>query len=577
MTASSELMSKILVIDDEESIRLTFSAFLEREGHTVISASGYEDALDLLDEKPDLVFVDILLDVMSGMDILKVIRDRGLVCPVVLVTGEPSLETATEALRLGAYDYLQKPVKKEALLRITKQALRLKQLEDEKRGLEAERSSLRLHLEAVFQSVPEAIITLDLQGRILQANRATVDLFGLQPSELEGSDYELSLGQFHEAFTQLVRETLRRRKHVREFRIEFRDVVGDPRTAVLDASPLTDADREFIGVVLVVRDITRLAGLEKELRERRSYGNMVGKNQRMREIYSLLEDLSRTETTVLVTGDSGTGKELIAEALHYSGPRAKKPLVRVNCSALSENLLESELFGHVRGAFTGAVRDKVGRFKLAHGGTIFLDEIGDISPRIQLKLLRVLQEKEIERVGDTTTMKVDVRVVAATNQNLRERVASGEFREDLYYRLKVVEIQLPPLRERRDDIPMLIDHFVRSFNLEMGRHVNGLTEEARSALMNYPWPGNIRELKHAIEHAFVLCRGQTIEERHLPTEVFHPQDIIANILTPADRAVDRGALQSALERAGGNKTKAARILGVSRQTVYRKLREFELV
>ncbi|TVM18868.1 sigma-54-dependent Fis family transcriptional regulator [Oceanidesulfovibrio indonesiensis] len=569
-------MSKILVIDDEESIRLTFRAFLEREGHTVFLAQGYEDALGLLDEAPDLVFVDILLDAMSGMEILKVIRDRGLVCPVVLVTGEPSLETATQALRLGAYDYLQKPVNKDALLRVTRQALRLKQLEDEKRTLEAERSSLRLHLEAVFQSVPEAIISLDLQGRILQTNRATVDLFGLQPAELEGSDYEQSLGHFHEAFAQLVRETLRHRKHVREFRIEFRDIIGDPRTAVLDASPLIDADGGFIGVVLVVRDITRLAGLEKELRERRSYGNMVGKNQRMREIYSLLEDLARTDTTVLITGDSGTGKELIAEALHYSGPRAKKPLVRVNCSALSENLLESELFGHVRGAFTGAVRDKVGRFKLAHGGTIFLDEIGDISPRIQLKLLRVLQEKEIERVGDTATMKVDVRVVAATNQNLRERVACGEFREDLYYRLKVVEIKLPPLRERRDDIPLLIDHFVRSFNMEMDRHINGLTEEARSALMNYPWPGNIRELKHAVEHAFVLCRGQTIEARHLPAEILHPQEIMANILTQGDRVVDRGALQNALERAGGNKAKAARILGVSRQTVYRKLREFEM-
>lgn len=569
-------MSKILVIDDEESIRLTFSAFLEREGHTVLMARGYDDALSLLEAGPDLVFVDILLDSLSGMEILKYIRDRGLLCLVVLVTGEPSLETATQALRLGAYDYLQKPVNKVSLLHVTRQALRLKQLQDEKRALEAERNSLRLHLEAVFRSVPEAIITLNLQGRIIQANRGTIDVFDLQPSELEGTDYKESLGQFHEAFAHLVAETMRMRKHVREFRIEFRDSGGDPRTAVLDASPLVDSDDNFLGVVLVVRDISRMAGLERELQQRRSYSNIVGKNSRMRELFALMEDLSRTDTTVLVTGDSGTGKELVAEALHYSGPRAGKPMVRVNCSALSENLLESELFGHVRGAFTGAVRDKVGRFRLAHGGTIFLDEIGDISSRIQLKLLRVLQEKEIERVGDTATMKVDVRVVAATNQNLREKVMLGEFREDLFYRLKVVEIQLPPLRDRRDDIPLLIDHFVRSFNLEMGRHVNGLTEEARSALMNYPWPGNIRELKHAIEHAFVLCRGQTIEVNHLPAEVFHPLDILSRVASPGERSVDRTALQNALERSGGNKAKAARILGVSRQTIYRKIREFEI-
>ncbi|MHC1728364.1 MAG: sigma-54 interaction domain-containing protein [Syntrophobacteraceae bacterium] len=258
-----------------------------------------------------------------------------------------------------------------------------------------------------------------------------------------------------------------------------------------------------------------------------------------------------------------------------SGIRANasdKPYVRVNCAALSENLLESELFGHVRGAFTGAVKDKIGRFEKADKGTIFLDEIGNVSPKMQLNLLRVLQEKEFERVGDSNPIKIDVRIVAATNQNLREKVASGEFREDLYYRLKVMEIRLAPLRSRKDDIPLLIDHFRKKFNSKFNKRVKGVSEEVQKLFIQYSWPGNIRELEHAMEHAFVLCRSDTITIEHLPPELCSPEDFASEDSEKSDYEV----LIEALRNTGGNKAKAARRLGVSERTVFRKIRQYDI-
>jgi transcriptional regulator with PAS, ATPase and Fis domain len=303
---------------------------------------------------------------------------------------------------------------------------------------------------------------------------------------------------------------------------------------------------------------------------------MIGKSKVMQEVYGLIEDLADTTTTVLITGESGTGKELIAEALHYHGGRAFKPLVKVNCSALAETLLESELFGHTKGAFTGAVKDKKGRFEVANGGTIFLDEIGEITPRTGLKLLRVLEQKEFERVGDSTPVEVDVRVIAATNKNLQKQVNQGEFRDDLYYRLKVVQIQIPPLRERREDIPLLVNYFCDSFNRAFGKSITGVSEEVLAIFMRYPWPGNVRELKHAIEHAFVVCHAEMIARQHLPPE----------ITTGHDTGGPHGAesydqemqsIRRALEKSGWNKAKAARMLGLSRQTIYRKIAKHKLI
>jgi two-component system, NtrC family, response regulator HydG len=296
----------------------------------------------------------------------------------------------------------------------------------------------------------------------------------------------------------------------------------------------------------------------------------------MQAIYNLLESLTETNTTVLITGETGTGKELVAEALHYNSPEAVKPLVKVNCSALAENLLESELFGHVKGAFTGAIKEKIGRFQLADGGTIFLDEIGDLSPALQIKLLRVLQEKSFERVGDPRPISVELRVIAATNRDLREKIRQGEFREDLYYRLKVMEIELPPLRERHEDIPLLVEHFCDHFSKKLKKHITGVSDTVLNIFMNYHWPGNVRELEHALEHAFVLCRGDRIEIEHMPREIREyssPQPIPPELPT-FDEAE---AIRRVLQKTDGNKAKAARLLGMSRRTLYRKIEYYHLI
>ena len=311
------------------------------------------------------------------------------------------------------------------------------------------------------------------------------------------------------------------------------------------------------------------------MRERQRLHNIIGKSEKMQTIYSYIENLVDVQSTVLITGESGTGKELVAEALHYKGGRNSKPLVKVNCSALSDSLLESELFGHVKGSFTGALKDRIGRFKMADGGTILLDEIGDISPKIQVKLLRVLQEKTFERVGESTPTKVDVRVVACTNQDLSKKIERREFREDLYYRLNVVEIKVSPLKDRKEDIPLLIDHFVIKFNKKISKNITGISTDVQKMFMNYSWPGNVRELEHALEHAFILCHQKTITHKHLPP-VFEKF-----FVTKADRFKDmeddeRKSIIQALEKTAGNKTMAARLLGISRRSIYRRIKDYKI-
>jgi transcriptional regulator with PAS, ATPase and Fis domain len=295
----------------------------------------------------------------------------------------------------------------------------------------------------------------------------------------------------------------------------------------------------------------------------------------MQKIYSLIEDLVDVQTTVLITGESGTGKELVAEAIHYKGKRGSKPMVKVNCSALSESLLESELFGHVKGAFTGAEKDRVGRFQKADEGTIFLDEIGDITPRMQLRLLRVLQEKVVERVGASTPIKVDVRVIAATNQKLSEKVRRGDFREDLYYRLKVVEMALPPLRDRKDDILMLVDYFIQKFNKKFNKNIIDISEDVKRIFMEYSWPGNIRELEHTLEHAFVTARHSTITIDQLPLNLRENSGKRVSSFESSE-AFGQRAVVEALKKSGWNKSKAARLLGVNVRTIYRKIEKYNI-
>ncbi|MFW5486904.1 MAG: sigma 54-interacting transcriptional regulator [Desulfovibrio sp.] len=444
----------------------------------------------------------------------------------------------------------------------------------------SEKEAIRLNLEAIFRSIQDGIVTVDTEMHVIEYNKAIARMCPLMDKlspgrkMLGGSDFSMC----GELCCEVVSKTLKTRKPVKEQRIECRAGKGST-VMVLNCSPLKDTMDKFSGAVLVMRDISRLAQLEQKLVERNRFQNIVGKSEKMQNVYDLLEQLAEVDTTVLVNGESGTGKELIVDALHYMGPRANGPLVKVNCSALSENLLESELFGHVRGSFTGAVQDKVGRFQAAEKGTIFLDEIGDISPRIQLKLLRGLERKEFERVGDNKTYYADVRVVAATNVDLMQKVREGVFREDLYYRLKVVTLPLPPLRERKEDIPLLVEHFLGMYRKEFKKHIIGVSDDVLSLFLRYGWPGNVRELKHAMEHACILCHGEQIEFGDLPSELGQggQQAVPLEKSASNTHAASRQDILDALTKAGGNKAKAARILGISRRTLYRKINQLEIV
>ena len=571
------MTARILIVDDEESLRFTFEAFLAKEGHLVTTAGDYESALRLIaEEEFDLLLVDIILGGGTGTDLLHEVKKRGLRCPVIMITGEPNVETSAEAVRMGAFDYLAKPVRKDTLLKTTDRALHHKAVLDEKDRIEAEKNRYRKNLEAIFRSLNDAVLTVDHEMRVIEANEQAARICGFEMPDLAGTSFGSAPKRCSGLCREVLATTLRTNSTVKEHRIQCRHEDRPRQVVLLTCSPLTDRQDTFMGAVLVVRDITRLSDLERELKDRYRSHRMVGKSKRMQEMFALLEELTDIETTVLITGESGTGKELVARALHYGGGRAGNALVKVNCSALAENLLESELFGHVKGAFTGAVRNKVGRFQLADGGTIFLDEIGDISPRIQLNLLRVLQEHEFERVGDARPVKVDVRVIAATNCDLRQKVKRGEFRQDLYYRLKVVEVALPTLAERREDIPLLAEYFFDHFLARFNKDISGVSEEALAAFMHYPWPGNVRELEHAVEHAFVLCRSGAILLEHLPVEIrqYGCRQVPGGEKRPTR---ERDGILGALEKTDWNKAKAARILGMSRQTIYRKIRELNLI
>jgi len=344
-----------------------------------------------------------------------------------------------------------------------------------------------------------------------------------------------------------------------------------------------------VGIVETVTDLTELTlarqkieETQQKLLEIHQFGNLIGKSHVMQEVFVAIKAAANSDATVLIQGESGTGKELVAGAIHYNHDRFQKPLVIVNCSALPESLLESELFGHIKGAFTGAHRDRKGRFEAADGGTIFLDEIGDISPFIQLKLLRAIQEKQIERVGESTKRYVDIRIITATHKNLYDRVAEGLFREDLYYRLKVFPIQIPPLRKRKKDIPLLIHHFINQFNQKTKKAIKGIAPDALRVLMDYQWPGNVRELENAIEHAFVLCSDNQISIFDLPLEIrqmeYRPAANDNPDLPPTrlGKKITRSRLLELLHECGWNKAEVARQIGKSRTSVWQYMKKWDI-
>jgi nitrogen regulation protein NR(I) len=459
---------QVLIVDDEPNLRKILSAQLSRDGYDVLTAEdGEEGLLILRDHHIDLVVTDLKMPKVDGMALLRQALAEDPDLPIVMITAHGTVDTAVEALKIGAFDYLTKPFDKEEVRQIVAKALRTRQLA----GAEA----------SAGQTAPGA-------------------RFGI-----------------------------------------------------------------------------------------------IGTSTGIAELYALLERVADTPTTVLITGESGTGKELVARALHDHSSRKEKPFIKVNCAAIPKELIESELFGYERGAFTGAVSSKPGRFELANGGTLFLDEIGEIPVEMQVKLLRALQESEFERVGGIKTIHVDVRLVAATNRDLKKLIGAGVFREDLYYRLNVVPIRLPALRERAGDIPLLVEHFLRKFNERLKKHVTSVEPEALDVLASYAWPGNIRELENVIERAVLFCDGQKLRAQDLPPEV---RGALATTQTPVTDADLEAALASegglkehvkvamsrlerelvgrALAQTNGNVTHAARLLKISRKGLQLKMKELGL-
>ncbi len=442
----------ILVVDDEKNTREALSKILSEDGYEVVTAADGYQAMSLVTrELPDLILADLKMPGIDGLELLSRTRLKGFDVPFVMMTAYGTVETAVDAMKKGAEDYLTKPVNIEEL------EIQIKRVLDHRK---------------------------------------------------------------------LLRET----KELRE-----------------------------------------------RLRDKYKFENIVGSSPQMQSIFKMVEQVAPSRATVLITGESGTGKELIASAIHQNGPRADEPFVKVSCSALSENLLESELFGHEKGSFTGALSTRQGRFEIADGGTLFLDEIGEMSPPTQVKLLGFLQDRKFERVGGNKTFEVDVRLIAATNKDLEKAVAEAAFRQDLYYRLNVITIKMPPLREKLSDVPLLVDHFVAKYSKENEKRVESVTPDALAALMAYSWPGNVRELENMVERAVVMCNEKTIGRHFFPVAAdANESDRRGMPPIPGSSLedIEKYAIQRTLEAVGGNRTRAAEILKVSLRKIQYKLKEF---
>lgn len=583
---SQDKGARILIIDDEASIRLTFEMFLAREGYgPITTAATFNEALVAIKEQEfDLIISDIVLEEKKGTDLLQIIRESGLECPVVMVTGFPNLDTAADAVRYGAFDYISKPVNKETLLKFVRQALKHWKLENDKKKLLQENDKFKRYLETIFSSVRDAIITIDNEMKVVQLNETAKEWL-LYSSSTKQTDLESYQNEMGRACLLDAKQVLSSGHEVREHQVECRKLDGNIRIISLNAAPLKDGFDEFDGVVIVARDIT-LPTPEVVANSRNKFYGYVGSSHILQGVYKLIENVGKVDTAVLVTGESGTGKELAAEALHAESSRRNMPLIKVDCAAISEELLESELFGHKKGSFTGANVDRQGRLLLADKGTLFLDEIGDITPRMQLRLLRFLQEKTFTPVGQNTPIKVDVRIIAATNANFSQKIKDGSFREDLYYRLKVVEVKLPPLRKIKDSIPILVHHFLSLFREKLKRNIHGISDQAMELLARYSWPGNVRELRHVIERACVLCEGPTISLEHFPEEIQNPElqtyepvetkSQMNHEATLPPYVSEKDEIIDILKRAHGNKAKASRMLNIDRSTLYRKMQRLDI-
>ena len=435
-------------------------------------------------------------------------------------------------------------------------------------------------LEAIFNSNIEGTFTIDDEWEITSFNNSAVKITGYKKAEAIGKKcWEI----FNSSLCRNgchMEQTMHKGKSTIGNELEIIHKNGKIIPIRVNSSILLNNKNEKIGAVETFIDISEIKNLSEHLTERFSYDNIVGKNKEFKQIICVLESVAQTDSSVLITGESGTGKELAARAIHLNSARRTGPFVAVNCSAFVESLIESELFGHEKGAFTGAIKSKIGRFELAQGGTLFLDEIGDLSLAVQTKLLRVLETKEFEKVGGNKTIKMDTRLIAATNKNIKNEISAGKFREDLFYRINVINVHLPPLRERKDDLPLLINHFINYFNEIFGKKIKQFSSSAYDIISEYNWPGNIRELENVIEHCFILCSGEIIQVEHLPKWLRSTKDNIQiennnygrNNVLEAEKAM----IQTALRNNKWNKKLTANELKINPSTLWRKMKKYNL-
>jgi len=430
----------------------------------------------------------------------------------------------------------------------------------------------RDNLEHVLDNLGEGIIAHDMDRRIFFFNQEAERITGYSRDDILGKDCHEAFGEpfcgERCSFTTDAPQPAERA----DYTLNTITKSGETRRIEMTVTGMKDGSGDFIGVLTSFRDITDIFSLKMRAEKLTRFGRIIGQDSKMISIYKQIKDVADYDYPVHISGDTGTGKELVATAIHQESPRAGAPFVPINCGALPEGLIESELFGHVKGAFSGAIRDKKGRFELADGGIAFLDEIAELSNNMQAKLLRFLQEGKFERVGGERTVSVDIRIVSATNKNLKEAVKNGQFRDDLYYRLNVIPIHLPLLHERKIDIPLLIEHFLEEAAERYGKKSLKVSPKAMSLMLDYRWPGNIRELQNAIQFAFVKCDGKVIVPEDLPLELREVQTV--GVRRGPSKKLDPEGVKSALIKTGGNKAKAAKLLGVGRATLYRFLGDY---
>lgn len=590
---------KILIVEDEGITAKGMEVSLVGNGFAItgIARTSKEALAEIEREKPDLVFMDIRLPGdMDGIETATKIREM-YDLPVIFLTAFADEETLRRAKITEPHGYLIKPydqrllqvsaemaiLKKRSEMRV-QEALR--EAKDANHRLESQRNFFQV----LFNSVPGGAIVVDASHRIVAANPCFEELFGLYPDGVVGSEAGGTQGcetplehgegtgcelcgsdsRLHE----MINETFAGRIQ-RKVNATFQGAgqgTGWGRKVLLSTASVVFEGQNL--ALILFEDITELHALRQLVRTQTSFAGIVGTDAKMHEIFRTIAEVADSPVPVLIEGESGTGKELVALAIHSQGMRSRRPFVAVNCAALPDNLLETELFGHVKGAFTGAVREKRGRFEMADGGTLFLDEVGELSPQVQGKLLRVLQGGTFERVGGEQTIHVDVRIISATNKYMDQEVAEHRFRQDLYYRLCVVPILMPSLRERRSDISLLIDHFLKKARKERGGGPVEVSPEAMDRLLKYDWPGNVRELQNVLEYARIKAHDEIIQLSHL-THLLRERNPARPASVPRPRKLHAGAVVQALKDAHGNKVHAARALGVGRATLYRFLSDSE--